>query len=216
MVDVFYVETRKKIDSLNLSVLDSILGKTISLAATVQYLDILPTVQRYLEKRGHNVVVKDGAYYKGHVVGCQAQAFDLDSDDFLLLCDGSFHGLNNALLINKEINVFNGESLIKIEQKDLDKYYKEIKLKQNKFLINNKVGLLISNKMGQKSLSSDIVKNNIEKLGKKLYIFECDNVDIGEFENFNDIKIFVNTACFGLGIDDKRIINLHDIIEFLK
>jgi len=30
------------------------------------------------------------------------------------------------------------------------------------------------------------------------------------------VKILVNTACFGLAQDDKRIINLSDVLEFLN
>lgn len=217
MSDILFVESRKKFGlNLNFNLLERLSGNKIAVAATVQYLDLLPFVKNYLEGLGKKVIVQKGAYYDGHVVGCQPQAFDLTCDSFLLLCDGKFHALNNALIINREIFVFDGENLLKVSKSEIEKYQKKINLKKNKFLINEKIGLLVSNKIGQKSLAIEQVKENIEKLGKKCYIFECDNIDISEFENFNDIKIFVNTACFGLGIDDNRIINLTDILEFFK
>ena len=47
-------------------------------------------------------------------------------------------------------------------------------------------------------------------------MFETNNIDTNEFENFPQIQMWVNTACFGIARDDMRIINLADIIEFLK
>ena len=84
-----------------------------------------------------------------------------------------------------------------------------------KFLNEEKVGLIISTKQGQKTLAYGAMKNKIEKLGKKVFLFESDNIDIGELENFNDIKIWINTACFGLALDDSKIINFNDIMEFI-
>lgn len=216
MVELMFIEVRKRYnEEVDFASLDSISGERISLAASVQYLDLLPVVKEYLERKGKVVLVKKGAYYDGHVVGCQPQAFDMSGEDFLLLCDGIFHALNNALIIDREIYVFNGEVLTKVKKEDLMKYTQKIQRKKNKFLINKNIGLLVSNKIGQKSNSILKIKRMIEKLGKNVYVFETDNVDISEFENFRDIKIFVNTACFGLGIDDDRIINLEDVTEFL-
>jgi diphthamide biosynthesis enzyme Dph1/Dph2-like protein len=60
------------------------------------------------------------------------------------------------------------------------------------------------------------VKKNIGKIGKKVYVFEADNINVAEFENFPQIQIWVNTACFGIARDDMRVINLADILEFLN
>ena len=118
MVELMFVEVRKKYpEKLNLTSLDIILGEKISLAASVQYLDLLPIVKKYLERKGKKVFIKKGAYYEGHVVGCQPQAFDKNGEEFLLLCDGTFHALNNALIINEEIYVFNGEVLTRVKRR---------------------------------------------------------------------------------------------------
>ncbi len=218
MNDVLFVEVRKFFDKscVNFNVLNEIPSGSVSIGATVQYLNLLPLVKKELEKSGRKVFVQNGAYYDGHVIGCQSHAFNLDADNLLLLSDGMFHALNNSIAINREMFIFNGDSIFKITKKDLEKYFTEITLKKTKFLVNNKIGLLISNKIGQNSLSYNKVKNNIEKLGKKVYIFESDNINLKEFENFKCINIFVNTACFGLGLDDSRIINLLDIVEFFN
>ncbi len=217
MNDVLFVEFRRKFDvsELNLKRLLDLPDGSISLAATVQYLDLIKIVKKYLEENGKNVIVKDGAYYDGHVLGCQPQAFDLDSDVLLLLCDGKFHAMNNAIILNKGMFVFNGNELLEVKDSEVNEYYERLKKRQTKFLVNKKIGLLVSIKYGQKSLNYLNVKKKLENNGKSVYVFEADDINISEFENFNDIKIFVNTACFGLGMDDNRIINLADVVQFL-
>ena len=52
----------------------------------------------------------------------------------------------------------------------------------------------------------------LAELRKKLknsYVFICDNIDEGEFENFPGIDIWINTAC--PRIDGKNIINAEDL-----
>jgi diphthamide biosynthesis enzyme Dph1/Dph2-like protein len=80
----------------------------------------------------------------------------------------------------------------------------------------DKIGLILTTKYGQKHNQTSNIKKKIEKLDKKVYIFETDNIQLGELENFPDIQIWVNTACYGLGLDDMRIVNLKDILEYLN
>ncbi len=218
MVDVLFVESRKFFDisKLQLERLDNLPDGQIGLAGTVQYLELLEIVKKYLENKGREVVIKQGAFYDGHVVGCQPQAFDNDCAVLLLLCDGKFHAMNNAIILKRGMFIFNGEELLEIKDVEIDKYYKKLKNKQTKFLVNEKVGLLVSTKIGQRSLNYLNVKEKIESMGKKVYVFESDNIDINEFINFNDVKIFVNTSCFGLAMDDNSIINLADVVEFFN
>ena len=150
-----FIEARKKFNKdIDLSILDSIPGKTISLAATIQYLDLIPQVEKYLEKQGKKVIIKQGAYYLGHVIGCNSNAFDKTSDTLLLLADGKFHALNNAIQLNKELYVYNTSKLEKITKQDLTKQKQKTKAKQAKFLSSNNIGLIISTKSG--SVSKDI------------------------------------------------------------
>ncbi|MFA4960837.1 MAG: diphthamide synthesis protein [Candidatus Pacearchaeota archaeon] len=215
---ILFVETRKKIrdSEIDFSVLDKIDGKKISVGATVQYLGLISKVKNYLEKKGKKVLVKKGVKYAGHVLGCNSTAFDVSADTFLLITDGKFHAINNAVQLDREIIVFNGKKLEKIERKEIDEYKKKIVAKKKIFFSSDVVGLLQSTKTGQKNDAVNLIKKKIEKLGKEVYIFESDVVNISEFENFPQIKIWVNTACFGLAMDDKRIINLVDILKYLK
>lgn len=216
-MEILHIEARKKVDlsAVNWEVLDGLDLKEVSLAASVQYLDFLEEVKSYLEKKGVRVVVRKGAFHDGQVLGCNANAFDSSAETLLLLCDGKFHALNNAIRLGREIFVFNGDSVDKVSLNEVEKAKAKIKGKQVKFLSAKKIGLLVSTKFGQESKNYVAVAKRIEALNKEVYVFVTDNIDAGEFENFNYIDFWVNTACFGIGLDDSRIVNLQDILEFL-
>lgn len=218
MTNVEFIEFRKKYDpkQINFEVLDNLPKDKISLGASVQYLDFLIPIKDYFKKNNREVIVKKGSYYDGQVLGCNSNAFDYDSDILLLLCDGKFHALNNSIQLKKEIYVFNGLKLDKIEKNELEIYFKKIKGKQMKYLNSKNIGILVSNKKGQRSYGAFKIRERIEKSGKKVYVFFGDSLSINEFDNFPDIDIWVNTACFGLAMDNNKIVNLSDILEFLN
>ena len=213
-----FIETKRKFKDLEIkyNLLDSLKGKTVSLTATIQYIELIPKVKSYLESKGKKVIIKQGAYYKAHVLGCNSSAFDKSADILLMITDGTFHAINNAVQLQKEIYVFTTQTLEKIRQEEIDTYNKKILTKQKKFLTAKTIGLLVSTKHGQQQKAIHEIKEKIKQLDKKVYIFESNNINTTEFENFSQIQIWVNTACFGLARDDIRIINLTDIAEFLK
>ena len=210
-----FIEARKKDLAINLKILDKLPGKTISLAATIQYIGLIPKIKKYLEKKGKKVLIKKGAFYEGHILGCNSSAFDSSADTLLLITDGKFHAINNAIQLQKEINVFNGNSLEKITKKEIEEYNKKILAKKKKFLLSENIGLLVSTKSGQYQKAIEKIKAKIAKKQKKVYVFEANNINPYEFENFPQIQIWVNTACYGLAMDDKNIVNISDILEFL-
>ena len=211
-----FIETRRKFKDVDLSLLGKLPGKTISLAATIQYIGLIPKVKEYLESKGKKVTLKKSAYYEGHVLGCNPSALDNSADTLLIITDGKFHAMNNAIQLQKEIYVFTTKTLEKIEQKEIDAHNKKTLTKKKKFLASKNVGLLVSTKHGQKQKAISNIAKKIEKSGKEVYLFEANDINTAEFENFPQIQMWVNTACFGLAQDDMRIINLSDILEFLK
>ena len=213
-----FIETKRKFkdSDIDLSILDKLPGKTIAIAATIQYIDLIPKVKTYLESKGKKVILKQGAYYKGHVLGCNSSALDKSADTLLLITDGTFHAMNNAIQLQKEIYVFTTSTLDKIEQKQIDAHNKKTLTKQKKFLTAKTIGLLVSTKHGQHQKAIHNIREQIEKQNKKIYIFEANNIDTSEFENFPQIQMWVNTACFGIARDDMRIINLADILKFIS
>jgi len=213
-----FIEAKRKFkdSDIKLELLDKLTGKTIALAATIQYIELIPKVKKYLESKGKKVIVKQGAYYRGHVLGCNSSAFDKSADTLLMITDGKFHAINNAIQLQKEIYVFTTNTLEKIEKKEIYDHNKKTQTKQKKYLLADTVGLLVSTKHGQHQKGIHNIRDKIEKKNKKVYVFEANNIDTNEFENFPQIQMWVNTACFGLARDDMRIINLADILEFLK
>ncbi len=92
-----FIETKRKFkdSGINLKLLNTLKGKTIALAATIQYIDLIPKIKSYLESKGKKVITKQGAYYEGHVLGCNSSALDKSADILLLITDGKFHAINN-------------------------------------------------------------------------------------------------------------------------
>ncbi|NPE27056.1 hypothetical protein HNV12_03575 [Methanococcoides sp. SA1] len=213
-----FVETKKKFDEskINYSLLDNLPGKTISIAATIQYIDLIPKIKSYLESQGKKVIIKQGAHHKAHILGCNSQALDSKADTVLIITDGKFHAINNAIQLQKEVHIFNTITLDKITLEEIESHNKKLEAKQKKFLLVDQVGLILSTKHGQHHKQIEKIKIKIEKLDKKAYIFEANNINTSEFENFPQIQLWVNTACFGLARDDPRIVNLQDIQQFLK
>lgn len=211
-----FLELRMKVtNNENFSVLNSLSGKTIALAGTIQYLDFIKPIKKYLESLGKKVLLKKGAFYEGHVIGCNPSAFNIQADTLLLLADGKFHGMNNALRLNKELFVFNLRNLEKISKEDLEKQTQKNKAKKVKFLSSKRLGVILSTKNGQNFKGIEDILSKIEKLNKEVFLFETDNLNLAELENFPDIPLWVNTACYGIGLDDSRIINLQEIQEFI-
>ncbi|MFH1451691.1 MAG: diphthamide synthesis protein [archaeon] len=217
MTKILHIEARKKFDNdeINLKPLDNLNGKTISIAATVQYLDLIPKIKDYLKSKGKEVILQKGQKHKAQVLGCNSKAFDKTADTLLLLADGKFHAINNAIQLQKPIIIYNTKNLEEITEEDIESENKKTKTKQSKFLLAEKVGIIVSTKQGQKHAQINIIKKKIENQNKKAYIFEANNINTNELENFPQIKIWINTACSGLARDHKDIINLSDILEFL-
>lgn len=212
------IETKRKFkeSQINLSLLDTLPGETISLAATIQYIDLIPKIKSHLESLGKKVIIQQGAHHKAHVLGCNSTALDKASDTILMITDGKFHAINNAIQLQREITVFSGQTLEQVTQEDIDTHNKKTLAKQKKFLLSDTVALILSSKHGQHHKGIEKIKAKIKTLNKSVYIFESNNINTSEFENFPQIQLWINTACYGLARDDPRIVNLADIAEFLK
>ena len=216
-----FIETRKKFNQsdIDLKPLNKLPGKTISLAATIQYLDLIPQIKDYLQTQNKKVIIKQNpqSKIKAHVLGCQSQAFDKSADTLLLITDGKFHAINNAIQLQSPIYIFDTKNLQKITKQDIEEENKKTKAKLNKFLTYNIIGLIQSTKQGQHSPNIIGLKNKIQNKykDKQIYIFESDNINLQELENFPQIKIWLNTACPGLARDSNNIINYSDVLQFL-
>lgn len=215
-MEILHIEARKKFKNINLEQLNKFSKKTISIAATVQYIDLIPQIKKYLEKKNNRIILKKGAYHKSQVLGCNPSAFDKSADILLLIADGKFYAKNNAIKLDKELYIFNSKTLEKITKQDIAKYQNKIKNKINKFFHFKKIGLIVSTKTGQQYNKATELKKKIEELDKDVYIFQTDTIALSELENFPQIKIWINTACYGLALDSNNILNYQDILKFFK
>ncbi len=196
------------------------LPKELALFTTVQYINSFEAIKAQLEKAGIKVHIIDGKHtkYSGQILGCETIKCDVPA--FLYVGDGLFHP--QALMMQNEKPVFaydpRTETLVIIDEKDIEKTKKKIKGAILKFLTADEIGVIITTKPGQNRLKdAEKLKQKIEAKGKTCYFFLCDNVDFSQLENFPFVEVWVNTACPRIAIDEyekfnKPVVNIDDVI----
>lgn len=207
-----------KIDLSNLDT--SILPKNIGLATTVQFLDFVDEIKKYLENNGKMVFVdKIKQKYEAQLLGCDTGATEkikYNVDAFLYIGTGIFHPLGIALNIDKEVFCYDPISAIlsKIDREQVEKYNKKRRIAYMKFLEATEIGILVSLKPGQNNFRKAVeLKKQLKD--KNCYIFAFDTLDFAQVENFPFIECWVNTACDRI-LDDyekflKPLVDLSDI-----
>jgi len=83
-----------------------------------------------------------------------------------------------------------------------------------KFFSSDSVGVIVSVKPGQYNMqdAGNICLKLKKNLGKKNYLFLCNNLNQSEFENFN-IGFWVNTSCPRVQEDSNLILNAVDVFK---
>ncbi|MBS3172455.1 diphthamide synthesis protein [Candidatus Woesearchaeota archaeon] len=199
-----------KVKDIDLSILKKlkIKEKRIGLVSAVQYVDYLEEVKKILEKNNYKVEIA------GQMVGCNSsKAIKLKDkvDCFVFFGSGEFHPLE---LVNttgiKKIYIVNpvSKTVSKFSEEELDKLTKKRQALIKKYLMADRIGVLVSTKPGQNALKAAL--KFAKTCGKEAYVFMADEIDINGLENFNDIKIWVNTAC--PRIESNNIISLKDVM----
>ncbi len=190
------------------------LPKKIGLITTVQFVDHLPEMKTQLEKFGKEVFIGKGKQlHEGQVLGCDfssAQSISDKVDAYLYFGTGHFHPVGLALRTDKEVYILTPiiHTFSKISKEDIAEYKKNKKVALTKLYAADTVGILISTKPGQFNLDRAIeLKKKLKD--KKCYLFVSDMINEPEFENFNFIKAWVNTAC--PRIESKNIVNIDDL-----
>ena len=200
------------------------LPKKLGLVTTTQFLNKIDEIKNYLEKNNKEVFIdKEKQRNEGQLLGCDISAaakMQDKVDAFLYVGSGEFHPLGVALQTNKEVFTFNPVSSIfdKIDNEEIDNYKKIKKIKYTKFLGANNIGIMVTIKPGQYSYRKALeIKENLEKKGKRCFIFVFDTLDANEMANFPFIEFWINTACPRIA-DDKDKRNVIDMgeLEFDK
>ncbi len=217
---IMMVEGRYK-GEINLSNLDAnTLPKTIGLATTVQFLDFVDEIKKYLESKGKIVFAdKIRQKYDTQLLGCDTGAAEKVKDNvdaFLYIGTGIFHPLGIALNIEKDVFCYDPLNAIlsKIDRAEVERYNKKRKGAYLKFLQSTEIGILVSLKPGQNNFKKAVeLKKQLKE--KSCYIFAFDTLDFNQIENFPFIQCWVNTACNRI-LDDyskfpKPLVDLSDI-----
>ncbi|MBI2653890.1 diphthamide synthesis protein [Candidatus Woesearchaeota archaeon] len=217
---IMMVEGRYK-GKINLSNLDTIiLPKKIGLAATVQFLDYVDEIKKYLEKSGKTIFVdKIKQKYEGQLLGCDTGAAEKVKDNvdaFFYIGTGIFHPLGIALNVDKDVFCYDPINAImsKIDRNEVEKYNRKRKAAYMKFLEATEIGIIVSLKPGQNNFKKAVeLKNQLKD--KNCYIFACDTLEFNQVENFPFVQCWVNTACNRI-VDDyekfpKPLVDLSDI-----
>jgi len=156
--------------------------------------------------------IKDPRFiYGGSILGCNVDtAINIEKkvDAFLFIGSGDFHPIS-LRKFNKPIYIANPltNKFGRITEEELQRLEKKHKGRIIKTLVAKKFGIIICTKPGQ-NLFHQAIKLQ-EKLKKPSFLFICNDVDPMEFENFQDIDMWINTAC--PRIEHKKIINMKDL-----
>jgi 2-(3-amino-3-carboxypropyl)histidine synthase len=186
----------------------------IALVTTIQFLDQLKSIQKQLEKQGIKSIIA------GQVLGCNVEAATRIQDKiqaFLYIGSGKFHPLSIAMALKKHkpIYIYNPltKEFSKLKQEDINRAQAKKKAAKIKFLSANKIGLLVSTKPGQnKARIAEKIRKNLEKKGKKCYIFLFNDFNQEQLENFPEIEAWINTFCPGLSLENSFL--WHEYIGF--
>jgi len=211
MKTLFIEAEKKHFEKINPSILLN-LPEKIGLLYTVQYKPLFEKVREILENQGKKVFIGKGALNEGQIIGCNVQSalsIQDNVDCFVLISSGKFHAFSLALQIEKPIYIIRGGKIEQLEREETELIRKKRKAAVSKFLLSEKIGIIVSTKSGQCSMQKALeLKENLSK-EKKVFLFISDTINPKELENFK-IDFWINTACPGIAFDVPNMINLSD------
>ncbi|MDD5012687.1 MAG: diphthamide synthesis protein [Candidatus Nanoarchaeia archaeon] len=178
------------------------LPKNIAIAYSIQYQETASEIKEILSKN-HNIT------NFLQVLGCSKPKFSKDTKAVLLISSGKFHAVSLAVESNLPVYILEADKLRKISEEEISSLKKRKKASYMRFLNADKIGILISTKPGQENLQKALaLKDKIKN--KEIYLFISNEINPREFENFPEIKSWVNTACPRLDFDSS-VINISDL-----
>ncbi len=180
--------------------------KNIGIVASIQHINAIPEVEKYLKLHNFNVFVGRGdsrITYPGQVLGCNfstAREIKNKVDCFVFLGSGKFHALGVKIVSEKDVFVLDPytKSVEKIDDSNFVKRRFAAIAKSKDSL---KFGILVSSKIGQKRwLLAMRLKKMIEKHGRMAYIILANNIVPENL--YYDVDVYVNTACPRITYDE--------------
>jgi len=202
MTKTLFIPAKKKLKANEKKILElsKQLPENIAIAYSIQYQDLSLEIKKILQKK-HNITNTI------QVLGCSKPEFPKPTQAILLIGSGKFHATNLAIETKLPIYILESNNLQKLSEQEIKTYINRKKAALLKFLNAENAGILISTKPGQEKLKKALELKN--KLKKKSYLFISNEINKGEFENFQ-INSWINTACPRLDFDSS-IINFYNI-----
>jgi len=191
---------------VDLNELSKVLPKKILIAYSIQYKAVAEELKKYLSK-SHKVL---GLI---QVLGCSKPKIPTETQAILLISSGKFHAISLAYETKTKIFLLENNHLIQIFDNEIQELEKRKKNFLFKFLNSERIGVFVSEKIGQEKLKIALsLKKNFKD--KKFYFFLANNFNNSEIENFPQIKSWVNTACPRIDMMNPKILNLSDLEKF--
>jgi len=190
----------------------------IGLATSIQFVDAIEKVKRFLESRGKKVLTHKALQHPGQILGCNLEAamkIEKDVDCFLCISAGKFYGWGLMLKTEKPMLCLDLEKNEIYDMKDeKKKIQKIIAWNKSQFEDAKKVAILVSWKRGQVKQPFEL-KKKLEEKGKEVYIFAMDEITPDKLIGLK-IDAAINLACPRIGVDDLErykipILNLEQI-----
>lgn len=187
----------------NIAEITKKLPSTLYIIYSIQYKKAAESIKKELGKR-----VKISGFKQ--VLGCSSVN---SKDPVLLIGSGKFHALNIAVNNFTPIYIYDNGKLSIISKQDIQKFKQKQKAKLSRFYSSENIGIIISNKPGQKRLPQAIqLKLKLAKKypEKTFSLFIADTLNLQELENFS-IDFWINTACPGIEQDSNLVLNYKNI-----
>jgi len=176
---------------------------------------VVTTVQ-HSHKVGKIIDQLKGAIIGGQVLGCNAMEAEKIKDKvdaWLFVGSGEFHPVQVALKTGQPVWLWNPVSgeIGKLDDSRVERWRKIKQGQIAKFLTSKCIGIIVSTKIGQKNLMRAMEMK--KKSDKECFIFACDEINLKQFENFNFIDFWVNTACPRIPDEPINMVNIDDLID---
>lgn len=240
MVDTIYIDAvyTKEI-KLNKEILDhlkKLAVKKLALFASVQFLK-LEIVKKQLKEQDIDILTTKAKRTDKdtQILGCDAyhESFKdsiIDEADVILyIGDGLFHpqaALYAQIHSNtfKEIILYDpiGDHMRIIGKENIQENIDKLRRNLKAFVSAKTIGIIVTLKPGQQYLYGALkLREKLNAEGKEAYVFIDNTIDMGHFENYPFIEVWVNTACPRIGFDDiinapKPLLNINYALDPIK
>jgi len=203
-IPISYLFSDIEIDYI-ISEIKKLNSNKINLVTTINFIENIPKIKNILKKSNIEVLEsRETSHIKPHMLlGCDSSAIVNSENTIVYIGDGVFHPNNLGFVFSKiDIHIINPitkeSKILEINDRFTRQRYGLIAKAREASVF----GILVSSKQGQFRLRLAYnIKERLEALGKKAYIFASDYVK-EEYVLGMKIDCYVNTGCPRITYDD--------------